>query len=135
AGSTAWSAPCADDCGGSCARATSRTSSCESRGAERLLERLGGARRLVALEQAALVEVVDVLYPAQRAGIMGHEHDRLVELAVQLGQQGEHRIGALRVEIAGRLVGDDEIGIGDDGAGNRHALLLAARQSARQLRE
>ena len=50
---------------------------------------------------------------------------------LQLAQQGEDRLGVARVEVAGRLVGDDEVGVGDDGARDGDALLLAARQRAR----
>ena len=39
--------------------------------------------------------------------------------------------GALRVEVAGRLVGDEQVRVGDDGARDRDALLLAARQLLR----
>ena len=35
------------------------------------------------------------------------------------------------VEIAGRLVGDQQIGVGDDRPGDRHSLLLAAGKLAR----
>ena len=36
----------------------------------------------------------------------------------------------LRVEVAGRLVGEDDLGVVHDGAGDRHPLLLAARELA-----
>ncbi len=36
----------------------------------------------------------------------------------------------LGVEVAGRLVGEDQLGLGDEGAGDRDALLLAARELA-----
>ena len=37
------------------------------------------------------------------------------------------------VEIAGRLVSDDQVGVGDDGAGDGNALLLAAGQLPGQM--
>ena len=43
----------------------------------------------------------------------------------------EDLLGALRVEVAGRLVGDEERRVGDDGARDRDALLLSARELAR----
>src|SRR3712207_9533473 len=35
------------------------------------------------------------------------------------------------VEVAGGLVGEDQLGVADQGAGDGHALLLAARKLAR----
>ena len=40
-------------------------------------------------------------------------------------------LGGLRVEVAGRLVGEHELGLVDQRAGDRDALLLAARELAR----
>ena len=37
----------------------------------------------------------------------------------------------LRVEVAGRLVGEQQRRIGDDGAGDRDALFLSARELTR----
>ena len=37
----------------------------------------------------------------------------------------------LGVEVAGRLVGEDQLGVADQGAGDGDALLLAARELAR----
>jgi hypothetical protein len=53
---------------------------------------------------------------------------------VQLAEQVEHRLSRGRVEIAGRLVGEQEAGASGEGARDRHALLLAAGQSARSVR-
>ena len=52
-------------------------------------------------------------------------------VAVELGQQLHDLVAATRVEVAGRLVGEHHVGLGDDGAGDRHALLLAAGELAR----
>ena len=40
-------------------------------------------------------------------------------------------LGAIAVEVAGGLVGDDERRVGDDGAGDGDALLLAAGEFER----
>ena len=40
-------------------------------------------------------------------------------------------LGGLRVEVAGRLVGEDELGLVDERARDRHALLLSAGELAR----
>ena len=42
-------------------------------------------------------------------------------------------LAALGVEVAGGLVGQQHRGLGDDGARDRHALLLAARQLGRRV--
>ena len=46
--------------------------------------------------------------------------------AVGLAQQFEHAVGRLGVEVAGRLVGQNQLGLHGQGAGDGHALLLAA---------
>ena len=44
-----------------------------------------------------------------------------------------HFLAMLGVEVAGRLVGEDQLGVADQGAGDGDALLLAARQLARPM--
>src|ERR1022692_1507230 len=51
-------------------------------------------------------------------------------LAVQLLDQRKNRLRRLAVEVPGRLVGEQEPGAGDEGAGEADALLLAAAQLA-----
>src|SRR4029453_7207224 len=98
-------------------------------------DRFAGALRRLALEQDSLVEMIRFIDEAQRARIVGDHHHRLAEVGLQLAQQTEDLLGVARVKIAGRLIGDDEGGIGDDGAGNGDPLLLAARQRARVMVE
>jgi hypothetical protein len=50
---------------------------------------------------------------------------------VQLLQHAHHFLAVLGVEVAGRFVGQDQLGLRDQRAGDRDALLLAARQLAR----
>ena len=57
--------------------------------------------------------------------VVRHHHDRLLELAVQRLHQIENILGALRVEVARRFVGDEDVRISDDRACNGNALLLA----------
>ena len=45
-----------------------------------------------------------------------------------MAQEGEHLRRGVGVQVAGRLVGEDELGPGDERAGAGDALLLAARQ-------
>src|ERR1700729_665528 len=54
--------------------------------------------------------------------------------AVFLGEAGEeveNFVGAFAVEVAGRLVAEQESGVGDDGAGDGDALFLSAGKLAR----
>ena len=44
----------------------------------------------------------------------------------ELGKRRKHVIGGFRIEVAGRLVGQQQRRVVDERAGNRHALLLAA---------
>ena len=70
--------------------------------------------------------------PAPAAGsdfiVMRHQH----QSRPALGIDGKHQIDDLvpgsRIEIAGRLVGKNQFGAGREGAGQRHALLLAPRE-------
>ena len=64
---------------------------------------------------------------------MGNEDDGLLQRLVQFAEQVEDLVGRLGVEIPGRLVGDNESRIGDDGAGDADALLLAAGKLARTM--
>src|SRR5258706_1525704 len=60
--------------------------------------------------------------------VVGHEHERGVRFRVHLEHEVDHARAGRGVEIAGRLVGKEELRLGDEGARKRHALLLAAGQ-------
>ena len=62
---------------------------------------------------------------------MGDEHDRLAVFAVELAKQGENLGAAVGVEVARRLVGEDDLGLVHEGPGDGDALLLAAGELAR----
>ena len=68
--------------------------------------------------------------PRGDLGLVGDQHDRAA-LPVQLVEQAEHVGGRGRVQVAGRLVGQDQRRVADQGPGHRHPLLLAAGQLAR----
>ena len=59
------------------------------------------------------------------------ENDGRAEL-VELGKQPHQPQRQFRIDVAGRLVGEQDIGPPDHRAGNRGALLFAARQQRRQ---
>ena len=58
--------------------------------------------------------------------IVGDHDHRLAELVDRLAQQPQHVLAGLRVEVAGRLVGEDDGRFGDQRAGDGDPLLLAA---------
>ena len=60
------------------------------------------------------------------AWIVSDHDDGLFRIAVQLFQDGQDLVGGLRVEVAGRLIGKNQGGIGDDCAGDGDALFLTA---------
>jgi hypothetical protein len=69
------------------------------------------------------------------ARVVGHHHDRLPELADRLAQEVQDVGRGVRVEVAGGLVGEDQIGLVDQRPGARHPLLLAAGELGRAVRE
>ncbi len=84
------------------------------------------------LDDPAVEEVDDAVGVARVALRVGDHHDGGA-LVVQLGEQIHHLLAVLGVEVAGGLVGEDELGVGDHGAGNGHALLLSARELLREV--
>ena len=61
--------------------------------------------------------------------VVGGDDDRLAE-PVQLHEELEELQGHLPVDVAGGLVGEDDVGRAHDRAGERRALAFAARQLA-----
>src|SRR6516162_1743617 len=59
------------------------------------------------------------------ARIVGHHADGRAGL-VQLAQQSHNRFSVVRIEISGRLIGQQDQGIASQRPRYRHALLLAA---------
>src|SRR5215470_6792937 len=62
--------------------------------------------------------------------VVGGDDDRGAGF-VQLDEQPEQALRQLRIHIAGRLIGEQELRPGDHGAGDGGALLLAAREHRR----
>src|SRR5271167_2048850 len=60
-----------------------------------------------------------------RPRVMGHHDDGLVEVAVEGLHQRQDLLGTLMVEVAGRLVGNKDSRIRNDGTGNGDALFLS----------
>src|SRR5262245_306592 len=92
----------------------------------------------------AAVAVVDDLAVVEHDEAAGHrgghrlvrDHDhRLAELVDGAAQQAEHLLGGVRVQIAGRLVGEQHGRPVHERAGDGDALLLAAGELRRPVRQ
>ena len=81
--------------------------------------------------QHALLEVQRPPRALGGVRIVRDHHDRLAVIAVERLQQVEDLVAGLAIEIAGRLVAQQQRRVGDDGARDADALLLTARQLAR----
>ena len=91
----------------------------------------GAAHELVARD-LAVQDLDDARHALGQLFVVRHHQQRLA-LAHDLGEQVEHVVRRARVEVARRLVGDQQRRIVRQRAGNRGALLLAARDRAGQL--
>ena len=82
-------------------------------------------------DDAAVGEEHDAVGVAGRSGVVGDHDDRLPEAFDRGASQLEELGGRLRVEVAGRLVGEDQLGPGHHRPGGRDPLLLATGQLRR----
>jgi hypothetical protein len=62
----------------------------------------------------------------EQALVMRGEDEGKTEAAVEIAHEVDELSGVARVEIGGRLVGEDEGRAVDDGAGDRHALTFSS---------
>ncbi len=83
------------------------------------------AERAVVFDDPPVAEAHHALGLRGDVGLVGDQHDG-APFGVEVGEDREHVLGRVGVEVAGRLVGEDQRGVGDDRAGDRDALLLAA---------
>src|SRR5437660_7021167 len=79
------------------------------------------------LDDAAVEEVDAAIGVARVAGVMRDHADRGAGL-VQLAKQIHHRFAAARIEVARRLVREQDQRLACDRARDGHALLLTARE-------
>ena len=70
-------------------------------------------------------EVDDALGVAGVLDGVGYHEDGGA-FAVELGEEFHYLFAVLGVEVTGGLVGEDELGVGDDGAGDGYPLLLTS---------
>ena len=54
------------------------------------------------------------------------DHNNSIAGGVDIAELFHNDVGGARVEIAGRLVGEDDFGVGDEGTGDGNTLLLTA---------
>ena len=96
----------------------------------RRLDRRRDRRRLA---DQAVAHPDDPIAGLADLAVVGHQDERLAVLAIEPSEQREDLGRSLRVEVAGRLVGQDQPGLVDERPGDRDPLLLAARQLGRSV--
>ena len=94
----------------------------------RALLRRGGGH--VALDMAG-AQADDAVAAAGELEVVGDEDEGRAAVALQGEQEVDDRAARALVEVAGRLVGDQDRRVRRDRAGDRDALLLAARELGR----
>ena len=83
------------------------------------------------LHQRALFEMQRPPGPLGRVRVVRDHHDCLAVIAVQRLQQVEDFVARLAVQVAGRLVAQQQRRVGDDGPGDADPLFLSARELPR----
>ena len=84
------------------------------------------------LTDAAVADVDDPVGDLRRRRVVTHEDRRRSDLPDELGQEREDVACSLLVEVAGRLVRDEELRLVRQRGAERDALLLASRELARE---
>ena len=81
----------------------------------------------------AAIEQVD--HPVSEARVVFGvcHHDNGGSLFVQFGQELHHFGSVLGVQVTGRLIGEDDLRVRNDGTGNGDTLLLASGQLLREM--
>src|SRR6185437_13515019 len=126
--SAAW---CAPSCWASSAgRAWSSSGAGRSR---RGIGLVASQRLRDSLRQPALLDPVDPLHPTRETVIVGHHHEAGTPLAVELEHQGKDRLRIGAVQIAGGLIGQDDLRLCHERAGHRSALPLSAGKLVRSV--
>src|SRR5690606_39351390 len=92
----------------------------------RSTERLARRRPVFARHEPSLVEPDDSLGVASGDLVVRHHDDRLPQISVEPAQELENLIRGCAIEVSRRLVGEDELRVGDERAGDGDALLLPA---------
>ena len=77
---------------------------------------------------AAIAATYDYSEEGGKALVVGDDDESLVEALAEVEEELVELLLVLRVEAAGGFVGKDNGGVIDEGTGDSHALLLAARE-------
>ena len=85
-----------------------------------------------AVEDAPVGHVDDALGPSDQVGVVG-DHDDGPTALDEGAEELQHDLGRERVEVAGRLVGDEDRRVIGQRSGDGDALLLATGRARRQL--
>ena len=83
----------------------------------------------------AVAHVEDAIGNLGGLGVVGNHEDSLVEFAAGLAEHLENSVRVFGVEVASGLVGENDGGTVDQGAGDSDALLLAAGEFVRAMVE
>ena len=83
----------------------------------------------------ALVQPHDAVHLGREPLVVGRDQRRAALAAHQVEELGEDGVGGMLVEVAGGLVGEDQRRLVGERAGDRDALLLAARELRRPMVE
>src|SRR5579862_4225064 len=78
------------------------------------------------VDDQAIPHVEHAITVSSGFGIVGDHDDGLTEIFVQLPENFKNGVGTTSIEIAGGLISKDDFRLVDEGAGDGHALLLAA---------
>src|SRR5215472_5226091 len=79
--------------------------------------------------QLPVLEGDDAVEPAGEIEIVGRDQGREAGAADQVDECLQHAFASSVIEIAGWLVAEQDLGVVGERAGDRHALLLAAREA------
>src|SRR3954471_11647627 len=94
-----------------------------------------GVLRGPVVDDLAVAEHDDAVRVGGGGRVVGDHDDGLAEVVDGVPEQPEDLLGGLRVEVAGRLVGEHHGRAVDQRSGDGDALLLAARELRRPVRE
>lgn len=77
-----------------------------------------------AVDDDAIAHVHDAVEVGRGFGVVGNHDDGLAEVLVQAAKHFQNDFGVFGVKVSGGLVGEEDFGLVDDGAGDRDALLF-----------
>src|SRR5918995_3456201 len=89
--------------------------------------------KTLSLRQLPLVQIPYRACALRSSRVMGDHKNGFVELAVQAMHQFEHLFGRSLVEIARRLIGDQDRRVRSDSPSDGNALFLATGKLAREM--